>query len=288
MATLMMRRSVELARRSKVPSARILVTTFTTTLSIDIKQRRKRLGPDVVERIEVTHPHALARTICARSGWRGRIATDEDLTDIWDEVWQDRTLGPVPMPREALQEEYVCIVDPNGIADEEAYLTAVRSGRPWIAREQRRLVWAVFRMFQRGLHKRNLLTFDGATHQARLAVEHGNFQPYAHVLVDEVQDFRLEALRLMGALSPTAESACDPLCLVGDGHQRIYHTKIPSRPAGIDVRGRSRRLKVKHRAGEQIRQYAQQMLQGLDIHDLVGERHRLPGITRSSKAQSQS
>ena len=71
----------------------------------------------------------------------------------------------------------MCIVDPTGIADEEAYLTAVRSGRPRITREQRRLVWAVFRMFQRGLHKRNLLTFDGATHQARLAVEHGNFQP---------------------------------------------------------------------------------------------------------------
>jgi AAA domain len=266
----LMHRSVELARRSKDPNAHTLVTTFTTTLSIDIKQRLRRLGPDVVERIEVTHLHALARTICARSGWRGRIATDDDLTDIWDEVWQDHTLGLLPMPREALQEEYAWVVDPNGIADEEAYLTAVRSGRPRITREQRRQVWAIYRMFQRGLHKRNLLTFDGAIHQARLAVEHGNFQPYTHVLVDEVQDFSLEALRLMRALSPTADAARDPLCLVGDGHQRIYHTKIPLSRAGIDVRGRSRRLKVNYRTSEQIRQYAQRMLQGLDIDDLAG------------------
>ena len=69
----LMHRSVELARRSKDPSARILVTTFTTTLSIDIKQRLTRLGPEVVERIEATPPHAQARTICARSGWRGRL-----------------------------------------------------------------------------------------------------------------------------------------------------------------------------------------------------------------------
>lgn len=54
----LMHRSVELARRSKDPSARTLVTTFTTTLSIDIKQRLRRLGPDVVERIEVTHLQA--------------------------------------------------------------------------------------------------------------------------------------------------------------------------------------------------------------------------------------
>ena len=188
----LMHRAIKLARRAKDPRARILVTTFTTTLSIDIKQRLRRLGPDVAERIEVTNLHALARTICARSGWRGRIATDEDRADIWEEVWQDSSLGPLPLPRETLQEEYAWVVDPNGITDEAAYLTAVRSGRPRVTREQRRRVWAVFQVFQRGLHKRDLLTFDGAVHQARLAIEHGSFQPYAHVLVDEVQDSSLE------------------------------------------------------------------------------------------------
>jgi superfamily I DNA/RNA helicase len=74
----------------------------------------------------------------------------------------------------------------------------------------------------------------------------------------------------MRAHSPTAESARDPLCLVGDGYQRIYHTKMPLNRAGIDLRGRSRRLKVNYRTSEQIRQYAQQILQGLDIDDLVG------------------
>jgi hypothetical protein len=75
----------------------------------------------VVERIEVTH-HALARTICARSGWRGDCQ-DDDLTDIWDEVWQDRTLARCRCHARALQEEYAWVVDPNGIADEEAYST---------------------------------------------------------------------------------------------------------------------------------------------------------------------
>jgi superfamily I DNA/RNA helicase len=128
----------------------------------------------------------------------------------------------------------------------------------------------VFRAFQRGLKKRNILTFEGAIHQARLSVEQGNFQKYRHVLVDEVQDFRLEALRLIRALSPADEGLTDPLCTVGDGHQRIYRITIPLSRAGINIRGRSRRLKINYRTSEQIRQYAQAMLNGLDIDDLDG------------------
>ena len=62
----------------------------------------------------------------------------------------------------------------------------------------------------------------------------------------------------------------DPLCLVGDGHQRIYRIKIPMSRAGIDIRGRSRRLKINYRTSEQIRKYAQRILEGLEIDDLDG------------------
>ncbi len=49
------------------------------------------------------------------------------------------------------------------------------------------------------VQKRNLLTFEDAVHEARLAVESGNFTRYAHVLVDKAQDFSLEGLRLIRA-----------------------------------------------------------------------------------------
>ena len=165
---------------------------------------------------------------------------------------------------------YELVIDPNGIDDEETYLTTVRSGRPRISRRQRRAAWPVFRAFQRGVKKRKLLTFEGAVHEARLAVEQGDFTRYAHVLVDEVQDFSLEALRLIRAISPIGEGTPDPLCTVGDGHQRIYRTKIPMSRAGIDIRGRSRRLKINYRTSEQIRRFAQGMLQGIEIDDLDG------------------
>jgi superfamily I DNA/RNA helicase len=125
-------------------------------------------------------------------------------------------------------------------------------------------------MIQRALKKRNLLTFEGAIHQARLAVENDNFRRYRHVLVDEVQDFSLEALRLIKAISPKEPDLSDPLCTVGDGHQRNYRSKIPLSRAGINVVGRSRRLKINYRTSEQIRQFAQGILRGMEIDNLEG------------------
>jgi hypothetical protein len=265
----LMHRAVRLARGVRVGD-RVLVTTFTTNLSVTIKHQLQRLAPDVVEKIEVTNLHALARTICGRSGWKGRIAEEEEISQIWEEVWLGQSLAELPMPNEEIRREYDQIIDANGVDDEENYLTTVRSGRPRITREQRRAAWPVFRAFQRGLKKRNLLTFEGAIHQARLAVEQGNFTRYKHVLVDEVQDFSLEALRLVRAISPIDGQSLDPLCTVGDGHQRIYRSKIPLSRAGIEIRGRSRRLKVNYRTSEQIRRYAQSILHGVEIDDLDG------------------
>lgn len=181
------------------------------------------------------------------------------------------------MYQDEMVKEYWQVIDANGIDNEEDYLTTVRSGRSRISRAQRRQAWPIFRDFQRGLKKRNILTIEGAIHQARLAVEQGNFDKYRYVLVDETQDFSLEALKLIRALSPIEEGLKDPLCTVGDGHQRIYRAKIPMSRAGIEVRGRSRRLKINYRTSEQIRKYAQAMLEGLDIDDLDGGRVSIRG-----------
>ena len=274
----LMHRAVYLARALEAPDEKVLVTTYTTNLAVTIKDLIGKLGPSVADRIEVVNLHRLARTICSRSGWQGgRIAEIDDMNQIWQDVWSDPSLGELPMPQADMHDEFNLIVDPNGIDNEEDYLTTVRSGRPRISRKQRRAAWPVFRLVLRGLKKRNLLTIEGAIHEARLAVEQGNFQRFRHVLVDEVQDFSLAALKLIKALSPTDEELPDPLCTAGDGHQRIYRQRIPLSRAGINIVGRSSRLKVNYRTSEQIRRYAIGMLQGEDIDDLDDGKSSIEG-----------
>jgi hypothetical protein len=262
-------RAVQLARKLSVATDKVLITTFTTNLSYTIRHAVEKLAPDVAGKIDVTNLHSLARTICSRAGWKGRVAEDEDLSQVWEATWPAHT-EELPLSRDEMQNEYHLIVEQHGIDNEDAYLTAVRSGRPRITRKDRKAAWPVFETFNRGLKKRQLLTFEGSIHEARLAVENGKFNKYAHVLVDEVQDFSFEALRLIYALSTIKEGHMDPLCIVGDGHQRVYGTNIPMSRAGIDVCGRSRRLKINYRTSEQIRLFAQGILEGVEADDLDG------------------
>ena len=266
----LMHRAAWLGKRLE-GNERTLVTTYTTNLSVTIKSLLEKLAPKVQAQIEVTNLHQLARTISFRCGWRGKIAEDSDLTAIWNQVLAREGHAQLEFNKDFVITEFDQIVDRMGLDSEEAYLTTVRSGRPRLGRKQRRALWKVFSDVQRELAKRNLLTFEGVVHQARLAVELGQFPKYRYVLVDELQDFGLEALRLIRALSPIEEGLGNPLCVVGDGHQRIYNrVPIPLSRAGIDVRGRSRRLKINYRTSEQIRQWAQGLLEGVEVDDLDG------------------
>lgn len=266
----LMHRAVWLADKVTADE-KVLVTTYTTNLSVTIKALIEQMSPEFSSRIEVTNLHQLARTICHRSGWRGKIAEDDDCQSIWNELFKKHSGPEFEFSLAELMDEYEHVVDRMGIDNEEGYLTIVRSGRKRISRKQRKKLWKVFAEFQRELTKRNMLTFEGVVHQARLAVEQGKFPKYRHVLVDELQDFGLEAVRLFAAISPIKEGLANPLCVVGDGHQRLYgNVPIALSRGGVEVRGRSRRLKINYRTSEQIRILAQGILNGVSIDDLDG------------------
>lgn len=250
---------------------KVLITTFTTNLSVTIKGLMEKLAPSLIDRIEVTNLHQLARTICSRARWQGKIAEKEDLQSIWKKVLALPVAAELEFSGTFVREEFEQIVDPMGITTEEEYLTVIRSGRKPLRRKQRKALWNVFVELRRQLAGRNLLTFDGLIHQAREVLEGGEFPTYRHVLVDEIQDFSLEALRLIANISPIAEGLDNPLCVVGDGHQRIYNlVPVPLSRAGIEVRGRSRRLKINYRTSEEIRDWAHATLEGVEVDDLDG------------------
>ena len=266
----LMHRAVWLANKLGAEE-KVLITTYTTNLSVTIKALIEQMSEELSRRIEVTNLHQLARTICQRSGWRGKIAEDSDTYSIWEHVYSKAENLGFDYGLAELIDEYDQVIDRMGIDTEEGYLTIVRSGRKRMGRGQRKVLWKVFAEFQRELAKRNMLTFEGIVHQARLAVMQGKFPKYRYVLVDELQDFGLEALRLIAAISPIDESLPNPLCVVGDGHQRLYgNVPIALSRAGINVRGRSRRLKINYRTSEQIRLLAHGILNNVEIDDLDG------------------
>ena len=91
---------------------------------------------------------------------------------------------------------------------------------------------------------------------------------YAHVVVDEGQDFSTPAYRVIRAL---VDEGDNDIFIVGDAQQRIYgHIAVLSK-CGIRIQGRARKLRINYRTTEQIRSAADSIFRssGADVADSV-------------------
>jgi len=82
-------------------------------------------------------------------------------------------------------------------------------------------------------------------------------QPFDYAVVDEAQDISVAQLRFLASFS-----AGKPDCLMftGDLGQRIFQQPFSWRALGIDIRGRSRTLRINYRTSHQIRMQADRLL----------------------------
>ena len=104
---------------------------------------------------------------------------------------------------------------------------------------------------------------------------------YDAVVVDEAQDMGAQAFALIRAIVATGRN---DLFIAGDGHQRIYgRNRVVMGRCGIDIRGRSRKLRLNYRTTEETRRWASHLLAGRDIDDLDGgtdDNKRIRSLTR--------
>jgi superfamily I DNA/RNA helicase len=87
-------------------------------------------------------------------------------------------------------------------------------------------------------------------------------------VVDEAQDVSIAQLRFLAALGAGSPNA---LFFSGDLGQRIFQQPFSWKALGVDVRGRSKTLRVNYRTSHQIRAQADRLL-GTEITDVDGVR----------------
>ena len=75
--------------------------------------------------------------------------------------------------------------------------------------------------------------------------------PYDFAIVDEAQDLSVSQLRFFAVLGGAHPNA---LFFAGDLGQRIFQQPFSWKSLGVDVRGRSRTLRVNYRTSHQIRE----------------------------------
>ena len=141
-----------------------------------------------------------------------------------------------------------------------------------MSRLEKKLIWPVFEEYRAQLNAHGLKELIDATRDARSLLERqGDVLPYKAVLLDEAQDMGMEAFKLIRQMIPSSRAdQRNNLFITGDAHQRIYGQKVVLSHCGIDVRGRSRKLRINYRTTEETRKWAVRLLEGRSFDDLDG------------------
>lgn len=263
-----MHRARHLARRIGAgEEGKLLFTTFTVNLARNIQQMLQSLCGEEIERIEVLHLHAWAANFLREHGVQFTIAEADEQAACWSQA-QSQT-GVDDWDLSFIRQEWEAVVQANGIGTLQDYLRTPRYGRPAkLSRPQRARLWQVFAAYREAMAQRGKWEWEDVSREARRYLEgHHVVLPYRAVVVDEAQDFREEDWRLVRAMVPEGPN---DIFLVGDAHQRLYGRKLVLTRLGLNIRGRSSRLRINYRTTEQIRDWAVAMLHGLQVDDLDG------------------
>jgi len=257
---------------------RVLLTTFTTSLAQDIEANLRTLCPAHLEarppRIEVINLDRWVSQFLKRKSFAREVAffgeARERLDQVWRSVFDDHEL-PEGLSEPFVRAEWAQIVQAKGLPDQKGYLKASRAGRGTpLDRKKRAAIWDIFADYRARLISEGLAEPDDAYREATeiLTSEAPNL-PYAAVIVDEAQDMGEQAFRLIRAIVPETRSGDrNSLFIVGDAHQRIYGRRASMSACGINVRGRSRQLRLNYRTTQEIRAWAVSVLEGVSVDDL--------------------
>jgi len=263
-------RAAHLARFNA--GARVLLTTFSDPLAnaLEIRLRRLLAGePRVLECIEVHSLHALALRLATALFGSAAIATREEIRELI------RTASEkVPGHRFSqffLLTEWEQVIDAWQLDTWEDYRDVARLGRKTrLPQAQREILWTIFERVREELKQRGKATEAGLFTRIASVLRSNHNSPYDYAVVDEAQDVSVSQLRFFAALGDERPNA---LFFAGDLGQRIFQEPFSWKSVGVDIRGRSRTLRVNYRTSHQIRQKADLLL-GPEIADVDGNKEK--------------
>jgi mRNA-degrading endonuclease RelE of RelBE toxin-antitoxin system len=259
-------RAAYLARTN--PDARVLLTTFSDALAGHLQTQLNRLlssAPRLAERIDVYSLGAIGQRLYKMHVSPVSLADRAAVNELLREA--SEAVGGHKFSQHFLLTEWEQVVDAWQLVSWEAYRDVARLGRKTrLPEAQRRVLWSIFEKVLAVLSGRDFIT--EATMFSRLAefFATGKTSPFDFAVVDEAQDLSVSQLRFLAAIGAARP---DALFFAGDLGQRIFRQPFSWKSLGVDIRGRSRTLRVNYRTSHQIRMQADQLL-GPSVTDVDG------------------
>ena len=259
-------RAVHLARTN--PDGRVLLTTFSDTLANALRTKLKRLlgnEPRLAERIDVQSLNTMGLRLYKAHVGPASIASSSVVRDLVKDA--AAAVEGNKFGLHFLATEWDQVVDAWQLDSWEAYRDIVRLGRKTrLPETQRKILWSIFENVRAGLKTRKLITYAELFTSLAAAISKSKKVVFDFAVVDEAQDIGVAHLRFFAALGGARPNA---LFFAGDLGQRIFQQPFSWKALGVDIRGRSRTLRVNYRTSHQIRAQADLLL-GPAVTDVDG------------------
>ncbi len=250
------------------PEARVLLTTFSDTLANALQAKLKWLlsnEPRLAERIDVYSLEAIGLRLYKSRIGAVTVASREQIRSLIDAASQ--VVGGHKFSLHFLLTEWEQVVDSWQLKGWEAYRDVARLGRKTrLPEAQRKVLWSIFERVQIELKALNLVTMSEVFTTLAAKVTESGKVIFDHAIVDEAQDIGVAHLRFLAAIGGGRTNA---LFFAGDLGQRIFQQPFSWKSLGVDVRGRSRTLRINYRTSHQIRLQADRLL-GPTVTDVDG------------------
>ncbi len=250
-------RSYHLVKASS--ETRVLLTTFSETLANALSVRLKKLlvsTPLLGDRIDVCAFDEVATRLYSRLKDKKTIAPPNKVVEFIETHRKD--FQDLKISTAYLVSEWRDVIDAWEVTSWDEYRDAKRLGRrKRLSEPQRKLIWDLFVAVKKSLEKENMVTLDEAFNDLSHKLKEFKNRPYTNVVIDEAQDISVCQLRLISALGGNDANG---LFFAGDLGQRIFQQPFSWKSLGVEVRGRSKTLKVNYRTSHQIRSSADALL----------------------------
>ena len=256
---------------------KVLFTTYSRNLATDIASNLKLIcTADEFNTIDVVNLDKLVKDLLTGHGYSGEIWYDgspdhgTDLDNAWRKAIASIGVNDPKLTVSFFKSELSQVIVPQQVRNAADYMRVLRKGRGTrLNRAQKLAVWQVVETYRRIMQANNAYDVDTAMQNVVSLLTQGDMpRKYAHVVVDEGQDFSTPAYRVIRAL---VDEGDNDIFIVGDAQQRIYgHIAVLSK-CGIRIQGRARKLRINYRTTEQIRSAADSIFRssGADVADSV-------------------
>lgn len=255
---------------------KLLITTFGKTLSLDIEQRLKQIcSTEELKKINIQTIDQLTYNLTKEKMSRRLLYGDHSKKngitqyDFWNAALNKTGLQNVFTPEFCI-DEWRDVIQAQNLQTESSYLETLRSGRgKQLDANMRKNFWKVASTYQTICNSKYYIDPDWAQNTlASILDNETDCSPYDYILIDECQDLRTPAFRMLRVLAGKPHE--NDLYIAGDSRQRIYKGKTSLSQCGISINNRSKTLKLNYRTTAEIYQFAMQFQKQYEYDDLDG------------------